>query len=183
MSDDPVLARLREVTVGPVESRPVVLVEPDPLWPERYAAEAARIGAALGAHALELHHVGSTAVPGLIAKPVIAIVLVVADPADEAFYVPALEAAGYAPRIREPDWYEHRMLRPVDAADVNLHVFGPACPEVERMLRFRDLLRARPDERELYAQTKRQLAQRSWPTVQHYADAKSEVVAAILARG
>jgi len=51
------------------------------------------------------------------------------------------------------------------------------------MLRFRDLLRARPDERELYAQTKRQLAQRSWPTVQHYADAKSEVVAAILARG
>lgn len=182
MSDDPTTARLAQVTVGEVESHPVVLAGPDPAWPARYEREAARIREALGNGVVELHHVGSTAVSDLPAKPVIDVVLVVADPADEPAYVPALEEHGYELRIREPDWYEHRMLRPADTVDVNLHVFGPDCPEVERMLAFRDHLRSHGDDRRLYAATKRQLARRAWPSVQHYAEAKSEVVEAILAR-
>jgi GrpB-like predicted nucleotidyltransferase (UPF0157 family) len=66
--------------------------------------------------------------------------------------------------------------------DVNVHVFSAGCVEVDRMLRFRDHLRANPADRDRYEQTKRELAARRWKYVQHYADAKSEVVAEIMAR-
>lgn len=182
MSDDPTLDRLREVTVGEVEHRPIVLAEPDPAWPAHAAERMTAIRDALPGTVLELHHAGSTAVADLPAKPVLDLVLVVADPADEAAYVPALEAIGYELRIREPDWYEHRVLRIVDELSVNLHVFGAGCVEVRRMLAMRDRLRADATDRERYAAVKRDLAARDWRTVQHYADAKSEVVAEILGR-
>jgi len=70
-----------------------------------------RIRAALGARALQVAHVGSTSVPGLAAKPIIDIVLVVNDSAAEADYVPELQAVGYQFQVREPEWYEHRFLR------------------------------------------------------------------------
>jgi GrpB-like predicted nucleotidyltransferase (UPF0157 family) len=112
---------------------------------------------------------------------VIDIVLVVADSADEASYVPALELAGYVLTIREPEWFEHRVFNGPDT-NVNLHVFSPGCLEVDRMLAFRDRLRANDDDRELYAQEKRDLASREWAYVQHYADAKGAIVEEILAR-
>jgi GrpB-like predicted nucleotidyltransferase (UPF0157 family) len=98
--------------IGPVQplNGQVYLAEYDPAWPQMYAAEAAKIRAALGERALLLEHVGSTSVPGLAAKPLIDILLVVADSNNEAAYVPALEGQGFALRIREPDWYQHRML-------------------------------------------------------------------------
>jgi GrpB-like predicted nucleotidyltransferase (UPF0157 family) len=157
------------------------LVDYDPAWPQQFASEAGRIRAALGAGALRIEHAGSTSVPGLAAKPIIDIVLVVVDSSDEPSYVPALETAGYVLRIREPEWFEHRALKGADP-DVNLHVFSAGCPEVERMLTFRDWLRANDAERALYERTKRELAQRDWAYVQHYADAKTEIVEAILAR-
>ena len=174
---------LRAVTVG--ERRPhdatVHLAPYDPCWPAQYAQLAARIRAALADKALLLEHVGSTAVPGLAAKPVIDMVLAVADAADEAAYVPALEAEGFVLRLREPDWFEHRLLKAPQVAG-NLHVFSLGCPEVGRMLMFRDRLRADAADRLLYERTKRQLAARTWRHVQHYADAKSEVVRQILAQ-
>jgi GrpB-like predicted nucleotidyltransferase (UPF0157 family) len=106
---------------------------------------------------------------------------VVANSADEAAYVPQLEAAGYELRIREPDWYEHRALRGPDAG-ANVHVFSQGCEEIERMLIFRDWLRSNEADRQLYERKKRELAQREWRFTQHYADAKSEVVEEILAR-
>lgn len=84
-------------------------------------------------------------------------------------------------RIREPVWYEHRMFKGPDT-DVNLHVFSPRCTEVERMLLFRDWLRNNPIDRELYAQTKMQLAREEWKYVQNYADAKTAVIREILSR-
>lgn len=158
----------------------ITLVEYDPLWPEMFERERARVLQALGDRAIRIEHAGSTSVPGLVAKPVIDIVLEVADSTDEAAYVPPLEAAGYALRIREPKWYEHRLLRGSDPA-VNLHVFSAGCPEVARMLVFRDRLRSCDTDRALYASTKRTLAAQRWQYVQDYADAKSEVVEAILA--
>lgn len=181
MSDDPTTDRVAAVTVGHVEYRQVVLADPDPAWAQRYEQEAARIGGALGNRVLEIEHVGSTSVPNLPAKPVIDVLLIVAAPAEESSYVPDLEQAGYELRIREPDWYEHRVLCTPER-DVNVHIFGPDSPEPARMLAFRDRLRAVPEERELYARTKRELAARDWPTVQHYADAKNEVVDQIMAR-
>jgi len=107
----------------------------------------------LGQHALRVEHVGSTSIPGLTAKPIVDIVLVVADSRDEAAYAPALEKAGYKLRIREPEWHEHRMFKGGDDK-VNLHVFSTGCPEVDRMLGFRDWLRCNEEDRELYARTK-----------------------------
>ncbi len=167
---------------GPtVHDDTILVVEHDPTWATLFAREAERIRAVLGAAAIDVEHAGSTSVPGLAAKPIIDIVLTVADSADEAAYVPAMEAAGYVLRIREPDWYQHRAFKGPDT-DVNVHVFSAGCVEVERMLRFRDHLRSDTADRELYERTKRELAARRWKYVQHYADAKSEVVAEIMAR-
>jgi GrpB-like predicted nucleotidyltransferase (UPF0157 family) len=104
---------VRAATVGePTRlSGPVELVDYDPAWPQLFAREAERVRVALGERVLLLEHVGSTSVPGLAAKPWIDMVLVVGDSADEPAYVPDLEVAGYVLRIREPDWYEHRMFR------------------------------------------------------------------------
>jgi GrpB-like predicted nucleotidyltransferase (UPF0157 family) len=108
-------------------------------------------------------------------------VLEVPDSADERSYVADLEAAGYVLRIREPEFFEHRMLeRPV--REVHLHVFSAACPETDRMVGFRNHLRASPADRDLYARTKRDLAARPWKYGQQYADAKTGVISEILAR-
>jgi GrpB-like predicted nucleotidyltransferase (UPF0157 family) len=175
--------QLRAVTIGePVlHDGPIFLAEYDAGWPATFAAEAERIAGALSERALRVEHVGSTSVPGLAAKPIVDILLEVSDSSDEAAYVPALESAGYVLRIRELAWYEHRLLkRP--GAEINLHVFGRGCSEITRMLAFRDRLRTNAEDRELYERAKRELARRQWKYVQNYADAKSEVVEAILAR-
>jgi GrpB-like predicted nucleotidyltransferase (UPF0157 family) len=175
--------QLQAVTVGERKphNAPVTLAEYDPAWPALFERERRRIVAALGATAVRVEHTGSTSVPGLAAKPLIDITLVVPDSADEPAYVPQLEAAGYVLRIREPGWHEHRLLRGPDT-DVNVHVFSAGSVEIERMVGFRDWLRTHDDDRELYERTKRELAARTWRHVQHYADAKTAVVEAIAAR-
>jgi GrpB-like predicted nucleotidyltransferase (UPF0157 family) len=158
-----------------------VLVDYDPAWADQFEREATRIRAALGERALLLEHAGSTSVPGLAAKPIVDIVLAVPDSSNEGDYVPALEAEGFELRIREPDWYEHRVLKK-SAPNVNLHVFSSGCVEIDRMLAFRDHLRTNEADKELYERTKRELGARHWEYVQDYADAKTEVVEAIIAR-
>lgn len=130
---------------------------------------------------MQIEHVGSTSVPGLCAKPIIDILLVVADSADELSYVPALEEAGYKLKIREPDWSEHRLFKGPDT-DINLHVFSEGASEIDRMLRFRDWLRSNENDRDKYAEVKRSLAVKTWRHVQLYADAKTAVVRIILER-
>jgi GrpB-like predicted nucleotidyltransferase (UPF0157 family) len=174
---------LARVTVGgprPLEG-PIEISDYDPDWPGWFAAEEAGIRAALGDRVLLLEHVGSTSVPGLPAKPLIDMAMEVADTADEPAYVPDLEAAGYVLRIREPEWFEHRLFKGPER-DINLHVFPAGCAEVQRMIRFRDWLRANPDDRVLYATAKRELAARPWKYMQQYADAKTAVVAEIMTR-
>jgi GrpB-like predicted nucleotidyltransferase (UPF0157 family) len=160
---------------------PVYLAEYNVAWPEIYASEARSIRRILGDVALRLEHVGSTSVPELVAKPIIDIVLEVPDSGDEAAYVAPLEFCGYQLRIREPNWYEHRMLKG-PGADINLHAFSTDCPEIDRMLRFRNHLRSNAIDRQLYEDKKRVLAAKDWAYIQNYADAKSEVIAEICAR-
>lgn len=176
-------AQIAAVTLGEIRplGGPIVLARYDPAWPESYLREEARIRDALGARALLVEHVGSTSVPGLAAKPRIDVVVAVADSSDEPAYVPPLEARGLVLRIREPEWHEHRVLVGSDPGS-NVHVFTAGCPEIDRMIRFRDWLRAHEDDRLLYEASKRALAARSWKHVQNYADAKTEVVESILAR-
>ncbi|HEV2529410.1 MAG TPA: GrpB family protein [Thermomicrobiales bacterium] len=162
-------------------NRTIHLAEYDPDWPRRYDRLAGMIRAALGDRVRLLEHVGSTSVPGLIAKPRIDIILAVPDSSDEDAYLPDLVAAGFRLTIREPDWFEHRVVTRADE-DTNVHIFTEGCSELDDMIRFRDWLRANDADRELYAATKRELGARTWRYVQHYADAKGEVVAQIKAR-
>ena len=175
--------QIRAVTIGELQplSAPIRLVEYDPEWPEKFRREADRIRAVLGDRVLQLEHVGSTAVPGLPAKPIVDMLLGLADSADEPAYLPAMESAGYVLRIREPEWYEHRLFKGPDT-NINLHVFSSGCPEIGRMLAFRDWLRSNAPDRELYARTKLEFTQENWKYVQNYADAKTAVVEQILAR-
>lgn len=174
---------LQAFTVGELQplAGPIVLADYDPEWPVLFEREAGRIRTILGERALQVEHVGSTSVPGLAAKPIIDMVLVVADSADEPAYVAPLEAAGYVLRIREPDWHEHRVLKGPDT-NVNLHVFSKGSPEIDRMLAFRDRLRANDSDRRRYERSKRELAEGEWKYVQDYADAKTAVVEEIIAR-
>lgn len=154
----------------------------DAAWPDTFARLGADIGTALGPVAVAVEHVGSTSVMGLIAKPVIDINLVVPDSADEPAYVPALERIGYVLHVREPDWHEHRLLR-LEEPRTNLHVFTVGSVEHDRMVTFRDRLRADPDARHAYLTTKQRLADRHWDTMQDYADCKSEIVERLLSDG
>jgi GrpB-like predicted nucleotidyltransferase (UPF0157 family) len=179
LTEDQIIA----ATIGerqPLNST-IYLAPYDPAWPSLFTRLAQQIREALGDAILLLEHVGSTSVPGLSAKPIIDVVLAVADSSDESSYVAPLEEKGYTLRIREPDWYEHRLLKSPEVKG-NLHVFSAGCEEIERMLLFRDWLRIHPDDRLLYEEKKRELAARTWRYTQNYADAKAEVVHEILAR-
>jgi GrpB-like predicted nucleotidyltransferase (UPF0157 family) len=176
MSDEPLETGL----LGGVEKREIRIAEYDPDWPKKFEAHARLIGGALGGSALRIEHIGSTSVPGLAAKPIIDILVVVADSADESAYLPRLEAAGYVLRVREPDWNEHRMLRTPEG-DVHVHVYTAGCPEVGRNLTFRERLRRHAGDRRRYERTKRELAAKEWPGMDAYAEAKTEVIESILA--
>ncbi len=171
---------LEQVTIGKLSelSGRILLKEYNPAWATRYEEERRKISQALGQDGVAIEHVGSTSVPGLCAKPILDILLLVKDASVEGSYVPALVEAGYTLRVREPDWFGHRMLKGT-SPEVNLHVFSSGCAEAQRMLDFRDWLRTHEDDRNLYANTKRNLAQQTWRYVQDYADAKSDVVRAV----
>jgi GrpB-like predicted nucleotidyltransferase (UPF0157 family) len=138
---------------GPPPPERLTIVPYDPSWPNRFERLADQIRTVLDVAAIDVEHVGSTSVPGLAAKDVIDVDLTVADPRDEDVYVPALTGLGYVLTVRERTFHEHRCLRLADPR-VNLHVFGPHCPETLRHQMFRDWLREHPEDREHYAAAK-----------------------------
>jgi len=166
---------------APKLSTTITLAEYDPEWPRQYEREAERIRAALGERVVLLEHVGSTAVPGLAAKPIVDILLEVPDSDDEDSYLPDLEAAGYRLVIREPEWEKHRCFKGPDV-NINLHVHSPGNGQTERYLLFRDRLRGHPGELARYLGEKRRLAAQVWEYVQNYADAKNDVIDEIIDR-
>lgn len=165
--------------IGGVEKRDIRVVEYDDRWPAQYKEHATIITKALGNSLLQIEHVGSTSVEGLAAKPIIDILVVVADSADESSYLPQLQAAGYELRVREPGFHEHRMLR-TPPRDVHVHVYSHGNSEVDRILLFRDRIRRDPEDRKRYESVKRRLTEREWPDMNAYADAKTEVIESIL---
>jgi GrpB-like predicted nucleotidyltransferase (UPF0157 family) len=171
-------AYLDRVLVGGRERAAIVIADYDASWPERFERERERIVGALGDVVLRIEHIGSTAVPGLAAKPIVDVLVTVEDPEDESAFAPALIEVGYELRVRERG---HRMFR-TPQRDVHVHVWAPEDPEVGRYLRFRDRLRASPEDRAAYETLKRELAKREWNDMNHYADAKSQLIAEILGR-
>jgi GrpB-like predicted nucleotidyltransferase (UPF0157 family) len=174
--------QFRTIIVGKVSSsNKIIRLEPsNPEWPSMFASLESQIRDSLGAKALMIEHVGSTAVAGLSAKPIIDVALVVSNSTEESSYVPPLENAGYTLALREPDWFEHRLMKS-PSIDGNIHVFTHGCEEINRMLAFRDWLRINDEDRKRYERTKQKLATRSWEDMQNYANAKSDLVRTILA--
>ncbi|WP_156759769.1 GrpB family protein [Microbacterium karelineae] len=163
---------------------PIDVIDPDPRWPAAFDGLAERVRSALGARVLDITHIGSTAVPGLPAKPIIDIDLILADPAEEDVWVPPLERAGFVLTVREPWWHEHRVMKAADPA-ANLHVFSPDAPEPWKHRIFRDHLRRDAQDRELYARAKRDAAVASseaGETVMAYNARKEKAVREIYAR-
>ncbi|MCZ2821303.1 GrpB family protein [Modestobacter sp. VKM Ac-2977] len=171
-------AYLQSVLIGGREPVTIVVREYERGWPARFSVVRTRIRDALGARGLSIEHIGSTAVPELAAKPVVDVLVTVADVEDESAYAPALEAAGFPQRVREPG---HRMFRTPER-DVHIHVYQPDSPAVTDYLDLRDWLRQSAQDRNLYATTKRALAKQQWADMNDYADAKSDVIQAILTR-
>ena len=173
-------AYLDRVLIGGREPAEITVVDYDERWPVRFREVAERVRRALGEDALAVEHIGSTSVPGLATKPIVDVLLTVADVGDEAAYVPALESAGFPLRVREP---AHRMVRtPARDVHVHVHVHAPDRTEVRAYLDLRDWLRVDAEDRELYAATKRILARQPWDDMNDYADAKTEVIHDVLAR-
>jgi len=176
--DDDRKAYLDVVLIGGREPANIVVSDYDDAWPARFEVLADRVRGALGQQVRRLEHIGSTSVPGLAAKPLIDMLLIVDDLEDEAAYVGPLEAADFALRVREPD---HRMLR-TPQRDAHLHVYAPGRAEERDYLDLRDWLRVSSDDRTLYATVKHRLAQQHWEDMNDYADAKTDVVLDILTR-
>ncbi|KAF7170802.1 hypothetical protein CNMCM5623_003321 [Aspergillus felis] len=164
--------------------KPIEIVDYDPSWPTAFASIAQRIKSALGPKALTVNHAGSTSVPGLPAKAIIDVDLVVPDPTAEDDYVPALQAAGFQFLFREPNWYQHRFFWLAEPY-ANVHVFGPGAAELSRHQRFREWLIAHPEDRELYVRAKREAARETrenGESVQEYNFRKESVIEEIMVR-
>ena len=169
------LDEVAQVRVGDHPQREIVVVPYDEAWPDEFARLDSLVRGALGDLVVSLEHVGSTSVPGLAAKPVIDADLTVPNSGDEAAYVPALEAAGFHLRVREPDWEEHRVLT-IEAPQTNLHVFSPGAREPQRHALFRDWLRGHEDDRAVYGALKAELGRRGFTDSMDYNNHKSELV-------
>jgi len=168
--------------IGGREKRDIRLVAYNEEWPVKFEKHKKIIKGALGDVALEVAHIGSTAVPKLAAKPIIDMLLIVKDASDESKYLKEMQAAGYQLRVREPDFHEHRMFRTVQK-DVHIHVLSKDSSEIDRYLVFRNRLRWNEADRKEYEATKRLLAASEWADMNEYAKAKTQIVERIIAAG
>src|SRR5579875_2526907 len=163
-SEDAFEDYLDAVLIGGREERELILVDYLPAWATRFDLERARILEALGEVAARVEHVGSTAVPGLAAKPIIDILVAVNDPNDEGSYLDAMEGAGYELWVREPG---HRMFRTPER-DVHVHVWKAGSDDERRHLLFRDWLRQAPGDRALYESVKRRFIGEKFTDMNYY---------------
>jgi GrpB-like predicted nucleotidyltransferase (UPF0157 family) len=164
--------------IGGPEKRTIIIKPYRPTWPAIFEAHRRRITEALGAAACRVDHIGSTAVLGLAAKPIVDIQVSVPDVEDETPYLAPLTAAGYLLRVRETG---HRMFRTPEL-DVHIHACTAGSDWERRHLLLRDWLRESAEDRDAYAALKLDLQAQDWATMNHYADAKTELIAKITTR-
>jgi GrpB-like predicted nucleotidyltransferase (UPF0157 family) len=185
----------------------IILASYDPEWPLRFEEIGAGLRAALepvlGDRLTGVHHIGSTSVPGLAAKPIIDVQVSIRDfrpwsrtdlvTPDEPVEQPSREHIGEDGALIDAlestglhwlgDWctdYRKWLLRRRDGIAVNCHVRREGCTSQQHALLFRDYLRVSAEARQRYEDLKRELATQEWPSVDDYADAKGDCVWAIL---
>jgi GrpB-like predicted nucleotidyltransferase (UPF0157 family) len=159
----------------------VEVVPYDRLWPQRYADMRERLRDVLGTVARRIEHVGSTAVPGLAAKPVVDILLSVDDLQDEQAYRGPIESLGFGLRYRKAHW---RYFRPIPGIprDYQMHVCQSGSKWQRDHLLFRDYLLVHPDRAAEYGMLKRDLAPRYGLDRIGYTDAKAPFIRETLRR-
>lgn len=158
---------------------PIVIAAYDPAWAARFAAERARIEAAAGALVLVIEHVGSTAVPGLAAKPIVEILGACASLADAERAAPALERDDWVYRGDGTIPDRRYLVKHVDGVRMfHLHLCVLGGEFWQRHLAFRDMLRARPELAAVYAALKHELAARHRDDRVAYTDAKTAFIVA-----
>lgn len=159
-------------------SKPVVVVPYDPLWPEQFEEAERELEGAIGANLLAIHHIGSTSIPGIYAKPTIDMLGVVADLAALDAAADGLVALGYEAR-GEFGIPGRRYFPRNNAADERthqLHAFRAGSQHIGRHLAFRDFLRAHPDVAQEYSELKRRLATAHMHDREAYMDGKDPFI-------
>lgn len=162
-----------------IATKPVTLESTNPLWPTMFEQEAARIQKALGTNCITIHHVGSTAVPGLAAKPIIDMIPVVRDITQVDLANSAMQSLGYDVKGEAGMLFRRFFTKKTPDLNCNIHIYEPDAGEVDRLLRFRDWMRTHPDDLKAYATLKQQLAIQYPQDLTAYCLAKDAFVAQI----
>jgi GrpB-like predicted nucleotidyltransferase (UPF0157 family) len=158
----------------------VRVTPPDAAWPAAYAQEAARISTTLGSDHYALHHIGSTSIPGIYAKPVIDMLMVAPSLALLDAAAPAMAALGYEV-MGEFGIVGRRYFRRDSPERLRLsqvHGFTVGSFEITRHLAFRDYMRTHPHARAAYSDLKRELALAHPDSMEAYMDGKDGFVKA-----
>ena len=175
---------LLEQVIEKYAEKPVEVVPYSPGWPAQFEQFAAELHEIYGDNLVELHHIGSTSVPGLSAKPVIDIISVVRN-LDAVDAVNAkFEEKGYQVKGELGAICQRLFVKDDENGKriANIHTWTEGSPQIERHLIFRDYLRAHPDVAEEYAQLKLRLAQ-EYPTAREgYTGGKSQWVEDVIQR-
>lgn len=149
----------------------------NPKWPLVFELEAAKIKQALGDNCIEVYHIGSTSVPGLSAKPIIDMILVIRD--IYAVDKLAMESLGYESKGEYGIPFRSYFIRNKDARTHNIHAFEKENTEIDRHLKFRDWMRNNPKDRDAYAELKKILAKKFPECINSYCMGKDEFIANI----
>jgi GrpB-like predicted nucleotidyltransferase (UPF0157 family)/GNAT superfamily N-acetyltransferase len=153
--------------------RTIEVVPYNPLWPQMFEAEAALIQKAMGENCIAVHHIGSTSIPGMSAKPIIDMMPVVRD--IQKVEAGPMEALGYEAKGE----YGMAFRRYFQTSDRHVHVYEEGDPEIDRYLKFREWMRSHPDDAKAYAELKVELAAKFTHDILGYCNGKDAFVASI----
>jgi GrpB-like predicted nucleotidyltransferase (UPF0157 family) len=161
--------------------RRVDVVLPDPAWRSQFEAEAGAIAPILQDTLKAIHHIGSTSIPGIYAKPIIDILVEVASLAAVDAQTLGFQALGYT-AMGEFGIPGRRYFRKDNSEGIrthHIHIFESGSKQITRHLDFRDYLTAHPDEAQQYSDLKRKLAQQYSQDIEGYMDGKDGFIQAI----
>lgn len=165
----------------------IVVSDYDPTWPRQYEEERARIEAALGAVALTIEHVGSTAVPGLVSKPIIDILVGVHDLQEaRSIAIGAFARIGYRYMAEYEVWLPGEMLfRKTNARGLwthHVHLMESSSPRWDELVLIRDYLRKHPHMARAYGELKTALAAAFCEDIAGFREAKGPFLRTVLAK-
>ena len=152
----------------------------DPVWPQIFEAEAAIIHQALGENCLKIHHIGSTSVSGLTAKPIIDMIPVVKDILQVDQRVKFMEEKGFEAKGEYGIPFRRFFSKKTPNSSCNVHIYEKTNPEIERHLKFRDWMRSHKEDAQAYATLKELLALKYPEDIYNYCLGKSSFIAEIL---